>query len=71
MITVRNGATNGPVSEAVLFAFDDHSISFTTGLKLDLVPGKEPGSENPIVVGRGPAGAPDDRAVRYGGAGAS
>lgn len=54
MITVRNGATNGPVPEAVLFAFDDHSIPFITGLKLDLVPGKEPGSENPIVVGRGP-----------------
>lgn len=53
MITVRNGATNGPVREAVLFAFDDHSIPFTTGLKLDLVPGKEPGSDNPIVVGRG------------------
>ena len=68
MITVRNGATNGPVREAVLFAFDDHSIPFTTGLKLDLVPGKEPGSDNPIVVGRGPAGAPDDQAVRYYGA---
>ena len=68
MITVRNGSTNGPVGEAVLFAFDDHSLPFTTGLKLDLVPGKEPGSANPIVVSRGPQGAPDDVAVRYYGA---
>ena len=68
MITLRNGSTNGPVTEAVLFAFDDYSIRFTTGLKLDLVPGKEPGDNNPIVVCRGPQGAPDDEAVRYYGA---
>lgn len=68
MITVRNGSTNGPVAEAVLFAFDEYSLRYTTGLKLDLVPGKEPGEANPIVVGRGPRGAPDDEGVRYYGA---
>ena len=68
MINVKNGSTNGPVAEAVLFAFDEYSIRFTTGLKLELVPGKEPGGANPIVVGRGPRGAPDDEGVRYYGA---
>ena len=68
MITVRNGSTNGPVAEAVLFAFDGYSLRYTTGLKLDLVPGKEPGESNPIVVGRGSPGAPDDAGVRYYGA---
>ena len=68
MIDVRNGNTNGPVSEAVLFAFDDHSLEFTTGLKLELVPGKEPGQANPIVLRRGADGSSDDVAVRYYGA---
>jgi hypothetical protein len=52
----------------VLFAFDDHSIAFTTGLKLELVSGKEPGQRNPIVLGRGSKGEPDDCSVRYYGA---
>ena len=68
MIDVRNGGTNGPVDEAVLFAFDDYSLQFSTGLKLELVPGKEPGQTNPIVLGRGARGASDDEAVRYYGA---
>ena len=65
MITVENGAPSPTLKEAPLFAFDNHSIPFTAGLRLRLVPGKTPGKANPIVVGVGESGAPDDRMVRF------
>ena len=65
-IEVENGASPSiRVKEAVLFPYDDHSIPFTSGLKLQLMPGKKPGPHNPIVVRRGQAGEPDNLAVRY------
>ena len=65
-IEVENGASPSiRVKEAVLFPFDDHSIPFTWGLKLQLVMGKTPGRPNPIVVRRGQPGEPDNVSVRY------
>lgn len=65
-IEVRNGASPSVrVKEAALFAFDDHSIPFTSGLRLHLIPGKKPGQHNPIVLPTGKPGEPDDVKVRY------
>ena len=63
MIEVQNGVFGTTVSEAVLFPFDDHSIPFSTGLRLQLVPGKWPYNSNPIVLDRGAPGEPDDETV--------
>ena len=49
----------------MLFPFDDHSIPFSAGLRLHLASGKPPGAKTPVVVGKGPAGAPDDDRVRF------
>ena len=65
MIEVRHSAPAARVREAVLFPFDDHSVPFSAGLRLHLVPGKAPGTKTPIVLGRGPAGAADDSRVRF------
>ena len=51
--------------EMVLFPFDDHTIPFSAGLRLNLVPGKAPGVKPPIVLDRGAPGAPDEGAVRF------
>jgi len=65
-IEVENGASPSiRVREAVLFPFDDHSIPFTWGLKLQLVMGKKPGRPNPIVLPHGQPGEPDNVTVRY------
>jgi hypothetical protein len=53
------------VGEAVLFPFDDHTIPFSAGLRLHLVPGKSPGVKPPIVLGKGQPGEPDDQVVRF------
>ena len=37
MIEVLNGGGAGSVEEAVLFPFDDHSIPYRAGLRLQLV----------------------------------
>jgi len=65
MIEVLNGGGAGSVEEAVLFPFDDHSIPYRAGLRLQLVPGKTPYNMNPIVLGRGEPGAPDDAGVTF------
>ena len=65
MIEVHNGAAAGRMEEAVLFPFDDHSIPFSAGLRLQLVPGKSPYNMNPIVLGRGEPGEPDDGKVTF------
>jgi hypothetical protein len=65
-IEVENGASPSiRVKEAILYPFDDHSIPFTSGLKLQLIPGKKPLPHNPIVVRRGGPGDPDNVNVRY------
>jgi hypothetical protein len=64
-VHVMNGATPADIQEAVLFAFDHFSIQFTQGLRLHLVSGKTPGQPNPIVLGRGKQGEPDDESVRF------
>ena len=60
MITLDNS-----LKEAVLFPFDNVNIPFSNALKLELVAGKKPGQTNPIVLGRGQPGDPDDNSVRY------
>src|SRR5437764_1999929 len=65
MIEVHNSSPHPRGDEAVLFPFDDHSIPFTSGLRLQLVPGKAPGVRTPIVLGKGAPGAPDDERVRF------
>lgn len=65
MIEVRHGVPQAHVREAVLFPFDDHSIPFSAGLRLQLVAGKTPGVKPPVVVDRGAPGAPDDAVTRF------
>lgn len=65
MITVQNTAPSPTVSEVVLFPFDDHTIPFHAGLRLQLVAGKQPGRDNPIVVPAGDPGDPDDFRARF------
>lgn len=65
MIEVRSSVPNPRVTEAVLFPFDQVSIPFSAGLQLHLVPGKSPGKANPIVLGKGRPGEPDDARVRF------
>src|SRR5438094_8370031 len=65
MIEIRNTAPNAGLREAVLFPFDNASLPFSAGLRLQLVSGKTPGKKNPIVVRRGEPGEPDDETVRY------
>ena len=65
MIEVRHGVPRARVREAVLFPFDDHSIPFTAGLRLHLVPGKAPGVKPPIVLDHGGPGDPDERVARF------
>ena len=65
VIEVQSSVPHPRVPEAVLFPFDDHSIPFSAGLRMQLVPGKGPGIKTPIVVPKGAAGAPDDERVRF------
>lgn len=65
MITIENGSPSRSMNEAVLFSFDNYTMPFTSGLRLQLVPGKTPGRKNPIVVPIGEPGAPDDKVVRF------
>ena len=66
MITLENGMPRRPLKEAVFFAFDNHSIPWTTGVELHLISSKPyPFLGNPIVLDRGPEGAPDSGQVHY------
>lgn len=64
-IVVQNGVPPARVKEAVLFPFDDYSIPFSWGLRLELLMGKKPGRANPIVLQRGEPGSPDSVRARY------
>ena len=65
MIIVNNGTADSATTEAVLFPFDDVTVPFTAGLRMELIAGKSPGVKNPIVLENGAAGAPDDDSVRF------
>jgi hypothetical protein len=65
VIEVQHSVPHPRVGEAVLFPFDDHTIPFSAGLRLHLVPGKSPGVKPPIVLGKGQPGEPDDQVVRF------
>ena len=65
MIEVSNGVPNATVDEAVLFPFDNHTIPFSTGLRLQLLPGKTPYNIPPIVLRNGAPGEPDDETVCF------
>ena len=65
MITVNNGTADSATTEAVIFPFDDVTVPFTAGLRMNLLAGKSPGVKNPIVLENGPAGTPDDASVRF------
>ena len=65
MIDVQNGVANATVEEAVLFPFDNHSIPFSTGLRLQLIPGKTPYNKPPIILRSGSPGEPDDQMVCF------
>lgn len=62
---VRNGGATASVPEATLFAFDDYSIPFHRGLKLDLVRYLRRIGKTRIVLEPGPAGAPDAEHLTY------
>ena len=62
---VQNGIPNPRVRESVFFAFDDTSIPFSHGLRLQIRHGKGLGRPGPIVLSRGEAGEPDDDTVRF------
>ena len=65
MLEVHNGVPTTQVDEAVLFPFDTHSIPFSTGLRLQLVPGKTPYNKPPIVLRRGAPGSVDDEKICF------
>ena len=65
MVTIHSGDPNPSVDEAVLFPFDTYSFPFSSGLRLQMIPGKVPGGNNPIVVEKGAPGSPDDAFVRF------
>ena len=65
MITINTGIPNHTTKEAVIFPFDDVTVPFTAGLRMNLLAGKSPGVKNPIVLENGAAGAPDDDSVRF------
>ena len=62
---VHSGTGFSSLQEAVFFPFDDHSIPFSTGLRLFLTPGKSADQVNPTVISTGPEGAPDEETVRF------
>ncbi len=65
MLEVHNAFPINKVDEAVLFPFDTYSIPFSTGLRLQLVPGKTPYNKPPIVLRTGEPGSIDDEKVVF------
>ena len=60
---IANGGPRIGLNEAVLFPFDDHSLPFQRGVRLQLV-GRN-SSAAPVVLRPGPPGAPDSQAISY------
>ena len=61
---IQNGGSSESLDEIVLFPFDDHSIPFQHGVRLQLISCSGGGGKN-IVVRRGPPGAPDSKHVCF------
>ncbi len=61
---INNGGPAASLDAIVLFAFDDHSIPFQHGVKLNLV-GKQAGHGNKPAVPLGEAGAHDSLWIAY------
>ena len=61
---ISNGGPAASLDAIVLFAFDDHSIPFQHGVKLNLV-GRQAGHGNKQVVPLGEAGAHDSLWIAY------
>ena len=59
---IKNGGPNITRDEIILFPFDDYSIPFQHGVRLQL---ESRGGETKIVLGTGNPGAPDSRLVVY------
>ena len=56
---VMNGGPGGPVSEAVLFPYDDRTIPFRYRLQIGLVEGMNPYKGHHVAMKRGREGTPD------------
>ncbi|MEW6751985.1 MAG: hypothetical protein AB1505_13555 [Candidatus Latescibacterota bacterium] len=64
---IDNGGPRQSLGQLVLFPFDDCSLPLQTGLQLELVGHRTPCGRTRVVLGPGPAGAPDSlRVVYYG-----
>ena len=61
---IYNGGPNLSLEEVVLFPFDDFSLPFQRGVRLQLIPNKG----DQIVLPFGPPGAPDSQGMSYYGA---
>ena len=67
VIKVINSVASPKIDKGVLFPFDNASIPFSTGLRLQLINGQSPYNGNPIVLRNGNPGEPDvDMAIFYG-----
>jgi len=64
-VIIKNGAPNISRDEVVLFPFDDYSIPFQNGVRLQLIPNKAGIGRKKIVLGTGAPGAPDSKLVIY------
>ena len=64
---IQNGGPNLSREEVVLFPFDDYSIPFSYGMRLNLVANKNSGlrDKTKIVLGTGGPDAPDAKLVVY------
>ena len=64
---IKNTPEHISTDQVVLFPFDDYSIPFQHGVRLQLVPYRAGVDRTRIVVHPGPPGTPDcSRAIYYG-----
>ena len=62
---IHNGGVMAPLSEAVLFPYDDRSIPFRYRLRIGLVEGMNPYKGHLVAMERGAADAPDGEHIKY------
>ena len=65
MIRVQNGGPSLPVSEAVLFPFDDRSVPLRYRLQIGLVGATNPWKGHEIVLEKGEPGDPDGVSISF------
>lgn len=61
MMLIKNGGLNISTDEVVLFPFDDHSIPFQNGVRLQLVSHKNYSYKTKIVFGTEDSRTPGSR----------